>query len=89
MPVCPGLIVVDASSLAPTGATIDLIARQYLDARRRGGRIRLRGASVDLERLIRLAGLEDVLRIESRRKAEQREQLVGAQEERELADPAA
>src|SRR4029450_10265022 len=62
MPVCPGLIVVDASSLAPTGATIDLIARQYLDARRRGGRIRLRGASVYLERLIRLAGLEDVLR---------------------------
>jgi anti-anti-sigma regulatory factor len=67
MPVCPGLIVLDASSLAPTGATIDLIARQVLDARRRGRRLRLRGASVDLERLIQLAGLADALRIEPRR----------------------
>jgi|EndMetStandDraft_5_1072996.scaffolds.fasta_scaffold2779978_1 anti-anti-sigma regulatory factor len=67
MPVCPGLIVLDASSLAPTGATIDLIARQHLAARRRGRRIRVRGASGDLERLIRLVGLEDVLRIEPRR----------------------
>ena len=70
MPVCPGLIVLDASSLAPTGATIDLIARQHLDARRRGGRIRLRGASTDLGRLIQLAGLEEVLRLEPRRQAE-------------------
>jgi hypothetical protein len=67
MPVCPGLIVLDASSLAPNGATIELIARQHLDARRRGRRIRVRGASVDLERLIQLAGLAEVLRIEPRR----------------------
>jgi anti-anti-sigma regulatory factor len=67
MPVCPGLIVVDASSLAPTATTIDQIARQFLEARRRGRRIRLRGASVELERLIRFAGLAEVLRIEPRR----------------------
>jgi hypothetical protein len=70
MPVCPGLIVLDASSLAPTGSTIDLIARQHLDARRRGRRVRVRGASVDLERLLQLAGLDDVLRVEPRRKTE-------------------
>ena len=87
MPVCPGLIVLDASSLAPTGATIDLIARQHLDARRRGGRIRLRGASVGLERLIQLAGLAEVLRVEPRRKLEQREEPVGVEEERQLPDP--
>jgi anti-anti-sigma regulatory factor len=87
MPVCPGLIVVDASSLAPTAATIDLIARQHLAARRRGGRIRLRGASVDLERLIQLAGLAEVLRVESRRQSEQREEPVGVEEERQLPDP--
>jgi anti-anti-sigma regulatory factor len=86
MPVCPGLIVVDASSLAPTGATIDLIARQHLDARRRGGRIRLRGASVDLERLIQIAGLADVLRVEPRRQSEQREEPACVEEERQLPD---
>ena len=88
MPVCPGLIVVDASSLAPTAATIDLIARQHLAARRLGGRIRLRGASVDLERLIQLAGLAEVLRVEPRRQPEQREEPVGVEEERQLPDPA-
>jgi anti-anti-sigma regulatory factor len=87
MPVCPGLIVLDASSLAPTGATIDLIARQHLDARRRGGRIRLRGASTDLERLIQLAGLAEALRVEPRRQSEQREEPVGVEEERQLPDP--
>ena len=66
--------------------TIDLIARQHLDARRRGGRIRLRGASVDLELLIQLAGLAEVLRVEPRRQPEQREEPVGVEEERQLPD---
>ena len=88
MPVCPGLIVVDASSLAPTAATIELIARQHLAALRRGGRIRLRGTSADLERLIQLAGLAEVLRVEPRRQPEQREEPLGVEEERQLPDPA-
>jgi hypothetical protein len=88
MPVCPGLIVVDASSLPPTAGTIDSIARQHLDARRRGGRIRLRGASADLERLIQLAGLAEVLRVEPRRQAEQGEEPFGVEEEGQLPDPA-
>jgi anti-anti-sigma regulatory factor len=87
MPVCPGLIVLDASSLPPTATTIDLIARRHLDARRRGGRIRLRGASVDLERLIHLAGLAEILRVEPCRQSEQREEPVGVEEERQLLDP--
>ena len=81
------MIVVDATSLPPTAATIDLIARRHLAARRRGGRIRLRGASVDLERLIQLAGLAEVLRVEPRRQAEQREEPVGVEEERQPPDP--
>jgi len=85
----PGPIVVDARLLTPTGATIDRLARQQLCARRSGLRVLLRGASVDLERLVVFAGLEEVLRIEPRRKAEQREQPVGVEEEGELPDPAA
>jgi hypothetical protein len=83
----PGPIVVDASLLAPTGATIDRVARQQLTALRRGRRILVRGASADLERLISFAGLEEVLRLEPRRQAEQGEEPVGVEEERQLADP--
>ena len=87
MPVCPGLIVLDASSLPPTGATIDLLAREQLAARRRGRLLRLRGAAVDLERLIQAVGLGEVLRIEPRWEAEQREEPAGVEEERQLPDP--
>jgi hypothetical protein len=62
-----GPIVVDARRLAPTGATIDRLARQQLAARRGGGRIVVRGASADLERLISFAGLDEVLLLEPRR----------------------
>jgi anti-anti-sigma regulatory factor len=87
MPVCPGLIVLDASSLPPTVATIDLLAREQLAARRRGRFLRLRGTADELERLIQAAGLGEVLRIEPRWKAEQREEPAGVEEERQLADP--
>jgi anti-anti-sigma regulatory factor len=61
-----GPIVVDARRLAPSGATIDRLARKQLSARRRGRRIVVRGASADLERLISLAGLDEVLLLEPR-----------------------
>jgi anti-anti-sigma regulatory factor len=86
MPVCPGLIVLDASSLPPSGATIDLLARQQLAARRRGRLLQLRGTSADLERLIQITGLGDVLRIEPGRKAEEREEPLGFEEEGQLPD---
>jgi hypothetical protein len=83
----PGPIVVDASLLAPTGMTIDRIARQQLHARRLGRRILLWGVSDDLEWLIRFAGLGEVLRIEAGRKAEEGEQPLGAEKEGQLPDP--
>jgi hypothetical protein len=82
-----GPIVVDASSLAADAGALDLLARLQLAARRLGGHVLLRDPSADLEQLIAFAGLDGVLRVEARRQAEQREQLLGAEEERQLLDP--
>jgi anti-anti-sigma regulatory factor len=85
--VQPAPIVVDASGLAPDTATVDVLARLQLAAGRLGRRVLLRGVSADLERLIAFAGLAGVLRLEPRRQPEQREQPLGAEEERQLPDP--
>jgi len=85
----PGPIVVDASLLAPTWPTIDLLARRQVWARRRGRWILLHGASAELERLISFAGLAEVLRIEPRGKPEEGKQPPGVEEEGQLPDPAA
>jgi hypothetical protein len=82
----PAAIVVDASGLAPEAASIDLLARLRLAAGRLGRHLLVRGASADLERLISFAGLAGVLRLEARREAEQREEPLGAEEERQLPD---
>ena len=84
----PGPIVVDASALAPDASTIDLLARLQLSAARIGRRLLLRSVPADLERLIDFAGLADVLGIEPRRQAEQREEPCRVEEERQLDDPA-
>ena len=70
-------------------AVVDLLARLHLAARRRGAELRIREASPELRELISLAGLEEVLRVEPRRQAEQREELLGVEEERQLRDPPA
>jgi anti-anti-sigma regulatory factor len=85
----PTALVVDVSSLPPDLATIDALARLALAARRRGSRVRLRGASDHLRQLIRLTGLAAVLRVEAGREPEQREERVRVEEEGELADPPA
>jgi anti-anti-sigma regulatory factor len=85
----PTTIVVDASALAPDAVTIDGLARLQLAARRLGRHVQLRGVSEDLMELIAFVGLEDVLRREPSRKAEEGEQPLGVEEERELDDPAA
>jgi STAS domain len=72
----------------PDVATIDALARLELTARRRGKTLRLRNASTELRELIALAGLDEVLRVEPGRQAEQREQPIGVEEEGELDDPA-
>jgi anti-anti-sigma regulatory factor len=84
----PPPIVVDLSAFPPDAVTIDAIARLRLAARRAGQELQLRDASDDLQKLIAFVGLDGVLRVESGREAEEREQRLGVEEERELGDPA-
>ncbi len=86
MPI-PGLLVVDAGALVPDAVTVDVLARVQLAARRVGFDARLRDASDELLDLIAFAGLAGVLRVELKRKPEEREERLGLEEERELDDP--
>jgi len=70
-------------------AVVDLLARLHLASRRRGVELRIREASPELRELISFAGLDDVLRVEPRRQPEEREELFGVEEERQLRDPPA
>ncbi len=81
---------------APDLATVDVIARLQLVARRGGFRLMLRGCSGALRELVLLAGLDEALPIEAtasggkpRRQAEEREEARGVQEEGDAGDPAA
>jgi hypothetical protein len=85
----PRTIVCDASALDPDALTIDALARLQLSSRRFGLEIRLRHASNELRELLAFVGLDEVLRLEAGGQAEQREQRVGFEEERELGDPPA
>jgi nitroreductase len=69
-------------------ATIDILARLQLAARRLGLELRLRHASRELRELLAFAGLGEVLCLEPVGEAEEREELLCAEEERELDDPA-
>jgi len=84
----PSTIVCDAGALAPDAATIDVLARLQLAARRLGREVRLRNASGELRDLIAFVGLRDVLRVEPGWEPEEREQPLRVEEERELDDPA-
>jgi anti-anti-sigma regulatory factor len=65
---------------------VEALARLQLAARRKGLDLRLHVVSRELRDLIELAGLTDVLRVEPRRQAEEREQRLGVEEEGELGD---
>jgi hypothetical protein len=78
----------NVSTLAADVASVDSIARVQLVARRLGLEIRLHHASADLRGLIDFLGLLDALGVEVERQAEQREQGLRVEEERELDDPA-
>ena len=67
-------------------ATVEALARLQLAARRMGLDLRLNVVSRELRELIELAGLTQVLGVEPRRQAEEREQRVGVEEEGELGD---
>ena len=85
----PGTIVCDLRRVVADADAIDALARIQLEAQRLGLDLRLRRASSELRELIAFTGLEDVLRLEPCRKAEEREQPLRVEEERELGDPAA
>jgi len=85
----PRPLVCDLSTLGKADLeTIDLLARLQLAARRHGRTIRFLHASPALQGLISFAGLDAVLRVEPGREAEEREDPVGVEEERQLDDPA-
>ena len=75
--------------MSPDLRTVDALARLQLAARRLGFELRLCSASPELLELVDFAGLAAVLRVEPRRQAEQREQRLGVEEERQLGDPPA
>jgi ABC-type transporter Mla MlaB component len=68
---------------------VDALARLQLAARRSGYEVAVTDAPDDLLELIELAGLTDVLGVEVLRQAEEREQRLGVEEEREFPDAAA
>jgi hypothetical protein len=85
----PRPLVCDLSALGKADLeTIDLLARLQLAARRNGRTIRFLHASPALHALIVFAGLDAVLRVEPGREAEEGEDPVGIEEERQLDDPA-
>ena len=87
-PARPSTIICDVGAIAPDVHSIDALARLQLAARRLGMEIRLRHASHELLQLVAFAGLHEVLRVETGGQAEQREERLGVEEERELDDPA-
>ena len=77
---CPaGLSYMDA-------LVIDLLARLQLHFNRLGCRLRLIDAPEDLVELVALMGLSDVLVVEPRGQAEQREEVLGVQKETDAGD---
>jgi hypothetical protein len=68
-------VVAAVDAQRPDLALVDWLARLQLDARRRGGRLRLRNVTDELRGLLELVGLADVLAVEPRREPELREQL--------------
>jgi len=85
----PSTIVCDVGALAPDAVAVDALARLQLIAGRLGLEIRLRDASSELQDLLAFVGLRNVLRVEAGGQAEQREQRLGVEEEREVDDPTA
>jgi anti-anti-sigma regulatory factor len=83
-------VVFDLSALLESdAATLDMLARVQLTARRLGRQVLLRNVCADLENLLTVMGLRDVLPAESREHAEQREQSLRVEEEGDPGDPVA
>jgi ABC-type transporter Mla MlaB component len=85
------VVVCDVEALVrPDAVTVDALAQLQLTARRFGCHLRLRRMSAELQELLGFMGLQEVLlRLEVGRQAEEREERLGVEEERELDDPVA
>jgi ABC-type transporter Mla MlaB component len=89
-----GVVLCDVRGVEPDAVTVDALCRLQVAARRHGCQVRLRGASSELLELVSFMGLTDVLPdqdqlgIESGGQAEEREERLRVEEERELDDPA-
>jgi ABC-type transporter Mla MlaB component len=88
------LIICDVGAIDdPDAVTVDALARLQLTARRLGRRVELRRACDELEQLLALMGLSDVLPcrgasgLDPQGQAEEREQPLGVEEERDPGDP--
>jgi len=82
-----GTIACDVAALITADATtIDALAQLAFTLRRLGFQFRLRHASDELLELIELVGLGAVLAVEPVGQAEEQEQPLRIEEERELGD---
>ena len=89
MAAAPTTMALDVSAFVPGALTIDALARLQLALRRGGRRLELNAASDELRDLIEFVGLSEVLGVEPRGQAEQREERFRIEEERELDDATA
>ena len=81
-------LVCDTTGLTnPDLGTVADLARLHVAARRLDLDVVLRNTSDALVELIAFVGLTEVLRVELQRQAEQREERLRVEEERELDDP--
>ena len=69
--------------------TVGSLARLKLAARRSGAELRLTRVPAELEELITFLGLAEALGLEPRGQAEEREERLGVEEEREAGDAVA
>jgi hypothetical protein len=84
----PTRIVFDARALGPDLYSVGLLARLRLATRQAGLELELCNTAGELRDLLAFLGLADALCLKPGRQAEQREQGLGVEEERELDDPA-
>ena len=83
-------LLCDAGALRDVDlGAVEALARVALTVRRRGGRMRLIGASVELLDLLAFCGLPRELGLETERDAEHREEALRVEEEGDPGDPPA
>ena len=80
-------VLCDVGSIAsPDAVAVDLLARLQLLSKHLGRRLKLVAPPPRLLELIGLMGLSDVLVVEPRGQPEQREEMLGVEEEADPAD---